>query len=502
MSAPAPGETGTELVSRLVARGVGGTLALAFASLWVQIDGLIGSQGIAPAAGLLEIARERLGASAYREFPSWLWLTGASDAALHALCAIGLAGSLAALAGRLARAGLALAWSCYLSLCSVGSVFLSYQWDTLLLESALVAIFSATRGSRLAIWLPRALLWKLTFLSGAVKLGSGDPTWRDLSALSYHWWTQPLPAWTSWYAAQIPAGLQSAATLAAVAIELLVPFAIFAPRRARLVAAAVLALFQLGIAATGSYGFFNLLTLVLCASLLDDRALLALLPPRLRTRVRRPAGGEPATRAGDGRWARAGRAAFVACVALLLAASALATAGRLLPSRRLPRALHALLVPLAPLRSVNAYGLFAVMTTDRLEIGLEGSDDGESWRSYEFEFKPGDPARRPRFALPHMPRLDWQMWFAALDACRSQAWFHRLLARLLEGSPSVTALLARNPFPATPPRFLRTPLARYRFAPSGSADWWTREPLGSYCPEVTLLDGELTLVEAPRSAPR
>jgi hypothetical protein len=144
----------------------------------------------------------------------------------------------------------------------------------------------------------------------------------------------------------------------------------------------------------------------------------------------------------------------------------------------------------APLRSVNTYGLFAVMTTTRPEIIVEGSNDGDRWIEYEFKYKPGDLKRRPPWVAPHQPRLDWQMWFAALGRYQDNPWFGALCARLLEGSPSVLALLARDPFAGHPPRYLRGVLYQYHFA---SIDehrrdgvWWTRERLGEYSPVLSL----------------
>ncbi|HXX48164.1 MAG TPA: lipase maturation factor family protein, partial [Myxococcota bacterium] len=372
------------------------------------------------------------------------------------------------------------AWLAYLSLSCVGDVFLSFQWDALLLESGVVALFTASREPRLGVWLARALLFKLMVLSGTVKLTSGDPTWRDLSALTFHYWTQPLPWESSWFAAQLPDAVQKGSTLLVFGVELLAPWGMLGTRRVRLGSGALLVSLQLLIAATGNYGFFNLLTLVLCATLLDDRALARF---AWLARPARPA-----------RWLAARRIAAGA----LLCASAVVGLERIAPRELFPRPLRAAIALFEPLRSVSAYGLFAVMTQERPEIQIEGSTDGAQWRPYVFRWKPGPLDRRPGFAGPHMPRLDWQMWFAALSSCRDEAWFQAFLVRLLEGSPSVSRLLAENPFPDAPPRLLRTTLARYRFAPFSEwreGAWWTREEVGPYCPTVELEDGHLSLAE-------
>src|SRR5439155_1111757 len=119
------------------------------------------------------------------------------------------------------------------------------------------------------------------------------------------------------------------------------------------------------------------------------------------------------------------------------------------------RALATIYGQLEAFRIVNGYGLFRVMTKDRCEIVIEGSADGIDWLPYEFKWKPGDVKRAPGWCAPHQPRLDWQMWFAALDSPRENPWLSGLVVRLLQGSPDVTRLLAHSPFPNTPPRYVR-----------------------------------------------
>jgi hypothetical protein len=142
------------------------------------------------------------------------------------------------------------------------------------------------------------------------------------------------------------------------------------------------------------------------------------------------------------------------------------------------------------LRIVNRYGLFAVMTTSRPEIIIEGSNDGEEWKGYEFKFKPGDVNRAPRWVAPYQPRLDWQMWFAALGPYQTTPWFEGLILRLLEGSPDVLRLFESNPFPDQPPRFVRASVYDYHFSDRvtrrATAAWWEREYLGAYFPPVSL----------------
>jgi hypothetical protein len=144
----------------------------------------------------------------------------------------------------------------------------------------------------------------------------------------------------------------------------------------------------------------------------------------------------------------------------------------------------------APWRTVNGYGLFAVMTTTRREIIVQGSNDGFEWKTYGFRYKPGPLGRRPPIVAPYQPRLDWQMWFAALSRIETTPWFQSFLLRLLQGEPAVLALLEHNPFPEKPPRFLRAVSDTYEFTtPAGhskTGDWWKAEPAAIYCPPISL----------------
>jgi hypothetical protein len=325
------------------------------------------------------------------------------------------------------------------------------------------------------------------FSSAAAKFGSGDSAWRDLTALTYHYETQCLPPWTAWYAHHLPLAFQRFSCAAMFGIEGVVPFFFVAPRRIRFAAAGVTIGFQLLIALTGNYGFFNWLTIALCVPLLDDGV----------WRRPRPAGdARPSGPARAVRWPT--RAVRPVAIALLLLG--------LVPlfdvlgwSRRLLGPLPAVARLTAPYSIVNRYGLFAVMTRTRPEIVLEGSDDGVAWREYAFRWKPGDVRRRPGFAAPYHPRLDWQMWFAALSDFRREPWFLELCRRLLTGSAPVLRLLDGNPFPRGPPRYLRAVVYNYRFTGAterrASGAWWTRQPLGLYCPVLTLVDGQMVGVQ-------
>jgi predicted DCC family thiol-disulfide oxidoreductase YuxK len=470
----------------LFLKGLALVYLAAFLSLLVQVDGLIGPQGILPAGRYLEAAHQHLGSTAYRLLPTLAWLHP-GGATPQVLCAAGVVLSLALLAGLAPRPVLTGLWALYLSVAVIGQDFLSFQWDSLLLETGFLGIFLAPRGLRpglglaappsaAALFVLRWTLFRLMFMAGAVKLLSGDLMWRHLTALTVHYETQPLPHALSWYAHQLPEGLHRAACLVTLAIELSVPLLIWMPRRLKQAACVSLATLQILILLTGNYGFFNLLTILLCVLLLDDRFLQRWVPARLAGRL--PTAG-PIRRS----WRR--RLAMTAAAAVTLLTMVL-MATRLLGPAAVPGPLLVAASWVAPLRTFNNYGLFAVMTPDRPEIQVEGSNDGRTWQPYTFRWKPGDLAQPPRLATPHMPRLDWQMWFAALADPSRTRWFSPFLQALLEGRPEVLALLGGNPFPEEPPRYVRAVLYRYRFTSSGSAEWWQREELGLYAPPVAL----------------
>jgi hypothetical protein len=252
----------------------------------VQIIGLIGHNGIIPADQVmngLARATQNLGWKRYLVEPTLCWFR-ADDAFLNLQCAAGTALGILAFFGVAQRLSFFLLWALYLSLATICREFLGFQWDNLLLETGLLGIIFAPGAlhpanelsapiSKTGLWLLRWLLFRLMFASGCVKLLSGDPTWRDLTALNYHYETQPLPTWIAWYAHHLPAWWHKTSTVLMYGTEIFVPFFIFMPRRLRLIACVCEILLQLTIAFSGNYGFFNLLTIILCIALLDDRLL-------------------------------------------------------------------------------------------------------------------------------------------------------------------------------------------------------------------------------------
>jgi hypothetical protein len=419
-------------------RGLAIIYLIAFALLLPQISGLVGSNGILPARDYLQNLRSDYGAGAYLLFPTLAWLNS-SDVFLKAMVWAGIAFSVLLFVRVVPLAAIIFLFVLYLSIDSIGQTFYSFQWDALLLEVGFAAILLTPAGwrpsyktppSTISVWVFRFLIFRLMFESGAVKLLSGDPAWRDLSALSYHYQTQPLPTPLAWYAHQLPASMQKISVAGVFVVELLVPFLFFAPRRLRVIGAWVTIAFQLLIALTGNYTFFNLLTLLLCVPLFVAES-------------------KPAP------W----YAKSAGVVLIVIGLVQLFTMFGIVPN--LPEPFAAIDFRVQTFHVVNRYGLFAIMTTSRKEIVIEGSDNGTDWKPYEFKYKPGDVHRRLPWVAPYQPRLDWQM-----------------------------ALLESNPFPNAPPQFIRAVAYEYRFT-----DWatrrktgavWARVPVGDYFPVAGL----------------
>jgi predicted DCC family thiol-disulfide oxidoreductase YuxK len=502
-------------------RMLGLVYLIAFVSLWIQIDGLVGSNGMSPVSQFLPAVQQQLGLDAYFLLPTLCWFDS-SNAFLHFLCGGGVVLSLLLIFGVAPALLLVVLFVFYLSLTIAGQVFLNFQWDVLLLETGFLSIFlapwrlwprdlllwpaSATPGtatsaiaspvSRAGLFLLKFLLFKLMLMSGVVKLTSGDDSWgwlnhsfhwSALTALDYHYWSQPLPTVFGWWADKTPEWFKHFSVVFCLAVEIIVPFFIWATRRPRLAAAGLVIFLQMVIALTGNYCFFNLLTVTLCLLLIDDAAI-----GTVRRDIRAPINGAP-----NASPARSGRPlpnrlcsyAAIAVIVVTFPINAWLIFSAFKPQSRPLRWLANFYEQLEPFRIVNGYGLFRVMTKDRCEIVVEGSTDGINWAPYEFKWKPGDVKRAPGWCAPHQPRLDWQMWFAALETPKQNPWFVGLIVRLLEGSEDVTGLLARNPFPDKPPHYIRATFYRYRFTNSEerrqTGAWWKRHELREYLPTIS-----------------
>lgn len=462
------------------ARALGLIYVIAFVSLALEARGLWGPRGVLPIDDFVAEAGASLGSSRFAQLPTLFWWVKADDAWLIGVALMGALSAALAAVGFATGPMLLISFVLYLSFVTAGQDFMSFQWDILLLEVGFLALFAVPWGLRWSPWAapePSALvrygfygvLFKLMFLSGAVKLLSGDPAWRDLTALQFHYWTQPLPNPLSPFVHALPDWSHLLATLLTFVVELILPFLLAWPM-ARGYVAVAFGLLSVVILLTGNYTFFNWLTLALCLWAVPDAWW-----------------GEWPTKLGlvtDATPATTGWVTGAVMVTLYVANIGWCV------RNFAPAAVNAvftpLLRPLQMLHLSNSYGLFATMTKTRPEIVIEGSADGVAWREYVFKYKPGPLDRRPPQIAPLQPRLDWQMWFAALGSFRQNVFVANLLARLFEGSPSVLGFFTSNPFPDEPPRWLRARLYEYEFrAPAQiwtTGDWWSRRLLGEYSP--------------------
>ncbi len=458
---------------------------VAFLILLRQQIPLIGQHGLLPATTFLTRVRDAAGTpvDALTSLPTLFWLD-CSDATLEAAAWTGLVLSAAALLGA-TNAALQLAlWALYLSFVQIGQLFYGYGWETQLCETGFLAIFLCPLASVrpfgapappvTVVWLQRWLIVRIMVGAGLIKL-RGDPCWRNLTCLVYHYETQPVPNPLSWWLSAMPRWFHVAGTLFNHVVELGVPLLVPGPRRLRLVAGTLFVVFQATLIASGNLSFLNWLTIVPALACFDDHAVAWLFPTMPPPR--------PASRLHRGvAWA------LVALVAMLSVA----------PVRNLLSPRQAMNRSFDPLHLVNTYGAFGSVGRQRDEIILEGTADAEigpdtRWLEYELPCKPGAPARRPCVISPYHYRLDWQMWFAAMSNVGREPWLVHLVAKLLRGDRDVKTLLAYDPFPDAPPRWIRAELYRYRFTRpgDGSSDWWHRERVAPWLRPVSLDDPDL-----------
>ena len=461
----------------IFARITGLAYLCAFLSLLPQIPGLLGPNGILPAENLLTRVTEFIGANfAPLSLPTLTWFFGSSDLSLRLIALLGIAGALALTAGLLRPLSAILPWLCWLSFVNIGQDFLSFQWDTLLLEVGFLLIFLEKPGLRprppgldippLLIRLALTfLLFRLMFSSGIVKILSCDPTWADLSAMTYHFETQPIPNPLSWFIHQLPHPLLKLSTIFTFVIELLLPFALLFPQtKVRLTASLGFLSLMLLIALTGNYAFFNLLTIALCLTLIDNRFFPTSLLPKT---VPLPWTPVP--------WRHL--ASLAALLQLSLAIPILLSTLQLLPRASQSTWQNSFV----PWHLTSGYGLFAVMTTRRPELTIERSSNGIQWQPIQFSYKAGPADRLPPQIAPFQPRLDWQMWFAALSAERGQlpGWFTPFLKKLQKGDAKVWNLLPSQPH-SSGNDYLRLRLDQYHFTTpserSSTGNWWRITP--------------------------
>ena len=473
----------------LFLRLLGFVCAAAFLSLLVQMDPLIGSSGLLPACKFLDRLRSVSGFNPWLRLPTLFWFN-CSDPFMAGLAYLGFALSLLLLAGFANGILLAAIWVIYLSFVHIGQIFYGYGWETLLLETCFLAIFLVPwldpkpfpkqPPAKPVIWLYGWLVFRIMFGAGLIKL-RGDECWKDLTALCYHFETQPIPNPLSPYFHQLPSAILKAGVLWNHFVELVVPFFILGPRRLRTLGAWLMISFQVFLILSGNLSFLNWLTIAVCVPLLDDAALAPLLPKRW--------GILAAERAQSPSPPSRGRRIALGLVTALLILLSIPPALNMASPRQIMN------TSFEPLHLVNTYGAFGSVGKTRNEIILEGTEETSlgpetRWKEYEFWAKPGDVRRMPPVIAPFQPRLDWQIWFAAMSRIDQEPWLVRLIYKLLQNDRGVLRLLANDPFSGRPPAYIRAELYEYRFTRrgTGSGTWWERKRVGPYLRPVSLAD--------------
>jgi hypothetical protein len=476
-----------------ILRLLGLVYAFAFLSLARQVLPLIGSDGLLPASSFLERVADHFGSksAAVTALPSLFWLH-LSDPLLLVLAWLGFALSLAVMLGFANSIAMALLWIVYMSFVHVGQDWYGYGWEIQLLETGFLAIFLCPLldgrpfprrpPPTIVLWLLRWLAFRIMLGAGLIKI-RGDPCWRDLTCLDYHFETQPIPNPLSPLFHFLPRVVHRAGVLFNHLAELVSPWLALGPRPFRHVAGGVMLLFQLTLILSGNLSFLNYLTIVPILACFDDSLLRRVLPGRIVARAERAQAAAVPSR---------GQYGAAVALAAVVAVLSIGPVANLLSSRQIMN------TSFDPLDLVNTYGAFGSVGRERYEIVFEGTRDEElgaqtRWQEYEFPCKPGDPMRRPCVVSPYQPRLAWQLWFAAMSDPRHYPWTLHLVWKLLNADPGALSLLEENPFPDAPPRWIRAELYRYRFAPwtgHGGA-WWQRERVGSWLPPLAADDPDL-----------
>ncbi len=479
----------------------------AFYALLFQIEGLNGPQGILPAGNYLKAIAQYYGETRYWHAPSLFWFSS-SSAALMAVTWIGIAASILAFLNLWPRLSLFLCFACFLSFVSTAGDFSGYQSDGMLLEAGFIAIFFAPPGlapgwaaayppSQISLWLLRWEWFRIYFESGLVKLLSGDPQWRHLTAMDEYYQNSPLPTWIGWYVEHLPHWFHAATVVLTLFLELALVFMLFFPRRVRLICFLIVTPWEIVVILTGNYAFLNYIVLALGFLLLDDVYLVRIVPARWRSSLVAPSVPIESMH----RIRRAFHLAGVSLSAFMLMWIAYATTAELLDiggKRILPLAPAA---ALEPFRIANQYGLFAVMTRGRYEIEFQGSNDGVLWQPYLFTHKPQLLDQSPGIYAPYQPRFDWNLWFASLGDWQQNDIVPITEEKLLMNDRDVVGLFRGDPFGGEAPRQVRAVLWQYWFTSVDekrrTGNWWRRRMLGLYAPAIERSSDGLFEITAP-----
>ena len=493
--APIPQRTADSywLTRFVMLRLLGCVYAVAFLAAAKQIVPLIGSHGLLPLDLFVERVQEALGsrAAGFLRLPSVFWF-GYSDGFLQLMAWVGVGLSCVVMAGYANAVVMGALWGLYMSFVHVGQDWYGYGWEIQLLETGFLAIFLCPLWDGrpfprreppvVVLWLFRWLIFRIMIGAALIKL-RGDPCWRDLTALYYHFETQPIPGPLSRGFAFLPHWLLQGGVLFNFLAELIAPWFAFYPRLGRRIAGVIIVLFQITLILSGNLSFLNWLTIVPALACFDDGFWAKCVPRRLARRAAAAgAATQPSVALRRTAWGLA------AGIALLSVAPVL----NLISPRQVMN------TSFDRLDLVNTYGAFGSVGRERLNVVFEGTDDdpageGTVWKDYPYRALPVALDRRPPQIAPYQPRLDWQMWFAAMSSPDEYPWTLHLVWKLLHNDPLALSLLGKNPFPEKPPRYVRAVLYRYRFAPPGNAagDWWEREKVGLWLPPLSADDPRL-----------
>ena len=502
----------------LFLRALGCIYFSAFFSLVFQIRGLIGPNGILPANDYLQAVTTTFGHVRGVWFAPTLFWFSSGPPILMALCWAGMAASLLLVLNLWPRGMLAICFVCFLSFVAAAQDFSGYQSDGMLLEAGFISLFFAPSGLRPGFGRasppPRASLFllqwewlRIYFESGVAKIMSGDPQWRHFTAMDEYYQNGPLPTWIGWYMQHLPHWFHASTAFATLALELVLVWMLFLPRRWRIVCFFIVTPWEIGIIFTANYTFLNYLVLALGVLLLDDEFSLRFLPQEWKQSFSReiaPEQNQPEKFAGLGHQLKIAKLSVIGFLFVWIFYATVAELVWMVAPVPVPTWP---VVALEPFRIANRYGLFAVMTRGRYEIEFQGSDDGNTWVAYPFRYKPQDPAKPPGIYAPYQPRFDWNLWFASLGSWQEYPIVPRTEIRLLLNDLDVLNLFKGNPFPQKAPRQVRAVLWQYWFttmAEKGAQGlWWRRQFLGLYAPTIERdADGNIRAVEAPNVQPR
>ncbi|BDV31228.1 lipase maturation factor family protein [Microbacterium terricola] len=457
-----------EFARQVLQRGIAALYLVAFVSSLNQFRPLLGERGLMPAPDLLAWAASSPARGRLLRPTLFRWVRY-SDRMLVVLCWLGIALSATLVAGLpqlswpwVPMAGFLLLWLGYMSIVSIGQTFYGFGWEMLLLEAGFLAAFLGSDDQpppTVVIVLFWWLLFRLEFGAGMIKIRGGRE-WRDLSALTYHHETQPMPGPLSRQAHLLPRGFHELEVLGNHFAQLVVPFFLFfpilglwvpgpVPALIGAVAAAIVIATQTWLVLTGNFAWLNWATIVLAFATIGVPGI----------------GADAAAPASDPPWMIDGMPLpwliVTAAVALLYVVLSWPALRNLFARRQLMNA------SFNRWQLANAYGAFGTVTKERIEIVVEATRDPDpdaaTWHEYGFKGKPGDLTRIPRQFAPYHLRLDWLMWFLPLGTPLEE-WFTPFLAQLLRADPATLRLLRHDPFDGERPRWVRAVSYRYRFA--------------------------------------